>query len=102
MPVNSHWTQTQPTNSSLRLSLRRREDLTFLLSSDSEDNRKVTVGVYLDRPAGTLSFYRVSPDGGGSSDTLTHIHTFLSTFTQDLYPGFRLMWSGCSVSLCEL
>ncbi|CAL8292662.1 unnamed protein product [Arctogadus glacialis] len=32
------------------------------------------VGVYLDRPAGSLSFYRVSPGGGGSSDTLTHIH----------------------------
>ncbi|CAL8290314.1 unnamed protein product [Lota lota] len=49
------------------------------------------VGVYLDRPAGTLSFYRVSPDVGGSSDTLTHIHTFQSTFTQeDLLPGFVL------------
>ncbi|CAL8290386.1 unnamed protein product [Lota lota] len=59
------------------------------------------VGVYLDRPAGTLSFYRVSPDVGGSSDTLTHIHTFQSTFTQeDLLPGFRL-WGG-SVSLCRL
>ncbi|CAL8290729.1 unnamed protein product [Lota lota] len=60
------------------------------------------VGVYLDRPAGTLSFYRVSPDVGGSSDTLTHIHTFQSTFTQeDLLPGFRL-WGGSSVSLCRL
>ncbi|XP_030215057.1 NACHT, LRR and PYD domains-containing protein 12-like, partial [Gadus morhua] len=37
------------------------------------------VGVYLDRPAGSLSFYRVSPGGGGSSDTLTHIHTFWSS-----------------------
>ncbi|CAL8290668.1 unnamed protein product [Lota lota] len=60
------------------------------------------VGVYLDRPAGTLSFYRVSPDVGGSSDTLTHIHTFQSTFTQeDLLPGFWLR--GCAtVSLCRL
>ncbi|XP_030212969.1 NLR family CARD domain-containing protein 3-like, partial [Gadus morhua] len=59
------------------------------------------VGVYLDRPAGTLSFYRVSPDVGGSSDTLTHIHTFQSTFTQeDLLPGFYL-WDGASVSLCQ-
>ncbi|CAL8290334.1 unnamed protein product [Lota lota] len=61
------------------------------------------VGVYLDRPAGTLSFYRVSPDVGGSSDTLTHIHTFQSTFTQeDLHPGFRFWRDGASVSLCRL
>ncbi|CAL8337408.1 unnamed protein product [Arctogadus glacialis] len=64
----------------------------------SEDNRKVTrvgmvqsVGVYLDRPAGSLSFYRVSPGEGGSSDTLTHIHTFQASFTQeDLLPAFAL------------
>ncbi|CAL8238734.1 unnamed protein product [Lota lota] len=61
------------------------------------------VGVYLDRPAGTLSFYRVSPDVGGSSDTLTHIHTFQSTFTQeDLLPGFRVWGDGDSVSLSRL
>ncbi|CAL8282836.1 unnamed protein product [Boreogadus saida] len=75
----------------------------------SEDNRKVTlvgedqsVGVYLDRPAGSLSFYRVSPGGGGSSDTLTHLHTFWSSFTQeDLLPG---VWvgRGSSASLCRL
>ncbi|KAK0148038.1 NACHT, LRR and PYD domains-containing protein 12 [Merluccius polli] len=70
------------------------------------------VGVFVDRPAGSLSFYRVSPGVGGSSHTLTHIHTFWTTFTQeDLLPGFRLwpgpgfgFWfgSGSSVSLCEL
>ncbi|CAL8399428.1 unnamed protein product [Gadus morhua 'NCC'] len=73
----------------------------------SEDSRKVTwgeedqsVGVYLDRPAGSLSFYRVSPGGGGSSDTLTHIHTFQASFTQEvLLPGFRLRKSGSSASL---
>ncbi|KAM6945809.1 NLR family CARD domain-containing protein 3-like [Aplochiton taeniatus] len=53
------------------------------------------VGVYLDCPGGTLSFYRVS------SDTLTLIHTFHSTFTQPLYPGFRLWWEGSSVTLCQ-
>ncbi|CAL8237949.1 unnamed protein product [Boreogadus saida] len=59
------------------------------------------VGVYLDRPAGSLSFYRVSPGGGGSSDTLTHLHTFWSSFTQeDLLPGVRL-WGG-TASLCRL
>ncbi|CAL8390507.1 unnamed protein product [Boreogadus saida] len=79
------------------------------LLSLSEDNRKVTgvredqsVGVYLDRPAGSLSFYRVSPGGGGSSDTLTHIHTFWSSFTQeDLLPGV-LVEGGSSASLCRL
>ena len=61
------------------------------------------VGVYLDRPAGSLSFYRVSPGVGGSSHTRTLIHTFHTTFTQeDLLPGFRVYGSGSSVSLCGL
>ncbi|KAK0150344.1 NLR family CARD domain-containing protein 3 [Merluccius polli] len=60
------------------------------------------VGVYVDRPAGSLSFYRVSPGVGGSSHTLTHIHTFWTTFTQeDLLPAFGFL-SGSSVSLCGL
>uniref|UniRef100_UPI001EAF14CA stonustoxin subunit beta-like n=1 Tax=Oncorhynchus gorbuscha TaxID=8017 RepID=UPI001EAF14CA len=50
------------------------------------------VGVYLDWPAGTLSFYRAS------SDTLTHLITFTSTFTEPLYPGFRV-YVDSSVSL---
>ncbi|KAM4624463.1 NACHT, LRR and PYD domains-containing protein 3-like [Polymixia lowei] len=55
------------------------------------------VGVYLDWPAGTVSFYRVS------SDTLRHIHTFHSTFTEPLYPGFGFwLKSGSSVSLCQI
>uniref|UniRef100_A0A674AHX1 NACHT, LRR and PYD domains-containing protein 12-like n=1 Tax=Salmo trutta TaxID=8032 RepID=A0A674AHX1_SALTR len=53
------------------------------------------VGVYLDWPAGTLSFYRVS------SDTLTHLHTFHTTFTEPLYPGFYV-WYDTSVSLCQV
>nr|XP_046190126.1 LOW QUALITY PROTEIN: NACHT, LRR and PYD domains-containing protein 12-like [Oncorhynchus gorbuscha] len=51
------------------------------------------VGVYLDWPAGTLSFYRAS------SDTLTHLITFNSTFTEPLYPGFRVYDVDSSVSL---
>uniref|UniRef100_A0A8C7NEJ0 B30.2/SPRY domain-containing protein n=1 Tax=Oncorhynchus mykiss TaxID=8022 RepID=A0A8C7NEJ0_ONCMY len=50
------------------------------------------VGVYLDWPAGILSFYRAS------SDTLTHLITFTSTFTEPLYPGFRV-YDDSSVSL---
>ncbi|XP_064816521.1 NLR family CARD domain-containing protein 3-like [Oncorhynchus masou masou] len=51
------------------------------------------VGVYLDWPAGTLSFYRAS------SDTLTHLITFTSTFTEPIYPGFGVWDEGDSVSL---
>ncbi|XP_071330805.1 NACHT, LRR and PYD domains-containing protein 12-like [Trachinotus anak] len=51
------------------------------------------VAVYLDWPAGALSFYMVS------SDTLTHLHTFYSTFTEALYPAFRLGWPGSSVTV---
>ncbi|XP_062340614.1 LOW QUALITY PROTEIN: NACHT, LRR and PYD domains-containing protein 12-like [Osmerus eperlanus] len=53
------------------------------------------VGVYLDWPAGTLSFYTVS------SDTLTHLHTFHSTFTEPLYPGFSVHYDS-PVSLCQV
>uniref|UniRef100_A0A8C1VEV7 NACHT, LRR and PYD domains-containing protein 12-like n=1 Tax=Cyprinus carpio TaxID=7962 RepID=A0A8C1VEV7_CYPCA len=48
-------------------------------------------GVYVDHSAGTLSFYSVS-------DTMRHIHTVQTTFTQPLYPGFRV--EGGSVKLC--
>uniref|UniRef100_A0A8C7N7E9 Uncharacterized protein n=1 Tax=Oncorhynchus kisutch TaxID=8019 RepID=A0A8C7N7E9_ONCKI len=51
------------------------------------------VGVYLDWPAGTLSFYRAS------SDTLTHLITFTSTFTEPLFPGFWVWDVDSSVSL---
>ncbi|KAM8823224.1 NLR family CARD domain-containing protein 3-like isoform 2-T2 [Spinachia spinachia] len=55
------------------------------------------VAVYVDCPAGSLSFYRVS------SDTLIHLHTISTTFTEPLYPGFRFWYgSGSSVSLCPL
>ncbi|XP_067441995.1 NLR family CARD domain-containing protein 3-like [Thunnus thynnus] len=62
-------------------------------SSSSVSNR---VAVNVDCPAGTLSFYRIS------SDTLIHLHTFNTTFTEPLYPGFRFWWAGSSVSLCSL
>ncbi|XP_065326047.1 NACHT, LRR and PYD domains-containing protein 12-like [Pelmatolapia mariae] len=59
-------------------------------SSSSVSNR---AAVYVDCPAGTLSFYRVS------SDTLIHLHTFKTTFTEPLYPGFRVH-PGASMTLC--
>ncbi|XP_029380468.1 protein NLRC3-like [Echeneis naucrates] len=60
-------------------------------SSSSVSNR---VAVYVDCPAGSLSFYRVS------SDSLIHLHTFNTTFAEPLYPGFKI-WFGSSVSLRE-
>ncbi|XP_041822490.1 NLR family CARD domain-containing protein 3-like isoform X2 [Chelmon rostratus] len=67
---------------------------TSISFSSSVSNR---VGVYVDCPAGTLSFYSVS------SDTLIHLHTFSTTFTDPLYPGFGFGFlSGSSVSLCPL
>ncbi|XP_053180335.1 NLR family CARD domain-containing protein 3-like [Scomber japonicus] len=70
-------------------------------SSSSVSNR---VAVYVDYPAGTLSFYKVS------SDALIHLYTFNTTFTQPLYPGFGFgfgvgFWAGkcgSSLSLCSL
>uniref|UniRef100_A0A3P8TV51 B30.2/SPRY domain-containing protein n=1 Tax=Amphiprion percula TaxID=161767 RepID=A0A3P8TV51_AMPPE len=71
------------------------KDMVTSISSSSVSNR---VAVYVDCPAGILSFYRVS------SDSLIHLHTFNTTFTEPLYPGFGFTsWcsvlSGSSVSL---
>ncbi len=61
------------------------------ISTPSSSNR---VGVYLDWSAGTLSFYSVS-----DTHTLTHIHTFNTTFTEPVYAGFGVYY-GSPVSLC--
>ncbi|XP_035996651.1 NLR family CARD domain-containing protein 3-like [Fundulus heteroclitus] len=63
------------------------------ISSSSVSNR---AAVYVDCPAGILSFYRVS------SDSLIRLHTFNTTFTEPLLPGFGVRWSGSgsSVFLC--
>nr|XP_046244101.1 protein NLRC3-like [Scatophagus argus] len=68
-------------------------------SSSSSSSVPDRVAVYVDCPAGTLSFYRVS------SDTLIHLHTFNTTFTEPLYAGFGFwFWSfgSSSVSLCSV
>ncbi|KAG5849758.1 hypothetical protein ANANG_G00075110 [Anguilla anguilla] len=67
-------------------------------------NRRITeisgppssrIGVYLDHGAGTLSFYSIS-------DTMTLLHRVQTTFTQPLYPAFRVWNAGSSVKLCDL
>ncbi|XP_028459268.1 NLR family CARD domain-containing protein 3 [Perca flavescens] len=62
------------------------------LPLSSSSNR---VAVYVDCPAGSLSFYTVS------SDSLIHLYTFNTTFTEPLYPGFGF-GAGSSMSLCSL
>ncbi|CAI5670366.1 unnamed protein product [Oreochromis niloticus] len=75
-------------------SVRHNNRYTSISSSSSSSSVSNRAAVYVDCPAGTLSFYRVS------SDTLIHLHTFNTTFTQTLYPGFRLWSRGASASLC--
>lgn len=54
------------------------------------------VGVYLNWPAGSLSFYCVS------QDAMVHLHTFTTTFTEPLYPGFWVWAYNGSVTLCQV
>ncbi|KAM9362012.1 NLR family CARD domain-containing protein 3-like [Symphorus nematophorus] len=76
----------------------RKTSISSSSSSPSPSSPPGRVAVYVDCPAGSLSFYRVS------SDKLIHLHTFNTTFTEPLYPGFGLWWSwsDSSVSLCPL
>ncbi|XP_069028628.1 NLR family CARD domain-containing protein 3-like [Embiotoca jacksoni] len=76
-----------------RYSVWHSDTVTSCSYSSSSSNR---VAVYVNCPAGTLSFYTIS------SDTLIHLHTFNTTFTEPLYPGFRFWSDGSSVSLCSL
>ncbi|KAM9336924.1 NACHT, LRR and PYD domains-containing protein 3-like [Symphorus nematophorus] len=52
------------------------------------------VGVYLDWSAGTLSFFMISC---GARNLL---HTFHTTFTEPVYPGFWFGWVDSTVYLC--
>ncbi|XP_053719180.1 NACHT, LRR and PYD domains-containing protein 3-like [Synchiropus splendidus] len=51
------------------------------------------VGVLVDCPAGSVSFYRIS------SDAQTLLYTFSDSFTHPLFPGFTVSWPGSSVTL---
>uniref|UniRef100_W5K6U4 B30.2/SPRY domain-containing protein n=1 Tax=Astyanax mexicanus TaxID=7994 RepID=W5K6U4_ASTMX len=57
------------------------------------------IGVYVDCPAGILSFYSVSSDT--QSQTNTHLYTLNTTFTEPLYVGFAV-YDDSSVSVCEI
>ncbi|KAM8842838.1 NLR family CARD domain-containing protein 3-like isoform 1-T1 [Synchiropus picturatus] len=62
------------------------------IQSSSDSQR---VGVFVDCPAGSVSFYNVS------SDARIHLHTIFTSFTRPLYAAFRLS-SDSSVTLCDL
>jgi len=64
-------------------------------SSSSASER---VGVYLDWPAGTVSYYRVS------AGARRHIYSFQAKFTERVYPGFGfgLCTAGSSMTLCQV
>ncbi|XP_029942350.1 NACHT, LRR and PYD domains-containing protein 3-like [Salarias fasciatus] len=76
-----------------RYSVCHNKTVTSISSSSSSSSGRVAV--YVDCPAGSLSFFRVS------SDSLIHLYTFNTTFTQPLTAGFRLWSFGSSVDLCD-
>ncbi|XP_030609043.1 NLR family CARD domain-containing protein 3-like [Archocentrus centrarchus] len=52
------------------------------------------VAVYVDCPMGTVSFYNVI------SGTLVHLHTFNTTFTEPVHPGFRVRLLDSHIYIC--
>ncbi|KAM6913353.1 NACHT, LRR and PYD domains-containing protein 3-like [Lycodopsis pacificus] len=56
--------------------------------------KRSIIGVYLDWPAGVLSFFEVFPD------KLTHLYTVRTAFTEPLHPGFY--FADGSVYLCKI
>ncbi|KAM8823896.1 protein NLRC3-like, partial [Synchiropus picturatus] len=73
-----------------------RHDKTRTKIQPESDSKRV--GVFVNCPSGSVSFYSVS------SDNLIHLHTFYTSFSGPVYPGFGF-WSwhgaGSSVTLCE-
>uniref|UniRef100_W5KYK3 Uncharacterized protein n=1 Tax=Astyanax mexicanus TaxID=7994 RepID=W5KYK3_ASTMX len=70
-------------------------DLTTKVPASDPQCRRV--GVYLDQPAGTLTFYSVA----STTDTPNLIHTFHCSFTEPLYAGFGVN-GGSSVTLVHM
>ncbi|XP_036414562.1 NACHT, LRR and PYD domains-containing protein 3-like [Colossoma macropomum] len=88
---NQSWSLNFYNNS---YTVRHNNQRTDLPAPTSLSNR---VGVYLDWGSGTLSFYTISPN----THTLTHLHTFTTTFTEPLYAGFWI-YPDSSLSLCKI
>ncbi|KAL1281603.1 hypothetical protein QQF64_000406 [Cirrhinus molitorella] len=76
-----------------RFTVYHNNNRTNIPAVSSSSNR---VGVYVDVSTGSLSFYSVS-----DTHTLTHLHTFNTTFTQPLCAGFGV-YPGSSLSLCDM
>ncbi|XP_072314916.1 butyrophilin subfamily 1 member A1-like [Eucyclogobius newberryi] len=60
------------------------------------DVSSIRVGVFLDSEAGTLTFYKICSDGENFP-----LHTFYSSFTEPLFPGFGLL-PDSSVTVMDL
>ncbi|XP_035986310.1 protein NLRC3-like [Fundulus heteroclitus] len=68
---------------------------TISFSSASSSTVSNRIAVYLDFPAGSLSYYRVC------SGRLDHLHTVNTTFKEAVYPGFGFWSYGSTLSLCS-
>ncbi|XP_016100311.1 stonustoxin subunit beta-like [Sinocyclocheilus grahami] len=75
-----------------RFTIRHNNKKTYIPAPSSSTR----AGVYVDWSAGTLSFYSIS-----DTHTLTHLHTFNTTFTEPLYAGFGVHYDS-SLSLCQI
>lgn len=69
------------------------KDTSTVLAAQASSNE---IGVFLDWSGGTLSFYQVS------SGSPTLLHTFHTSFTEPVFPGFQLAWVDATIQLCQV
>lgn len=68
---------------------------TISFSSPSSSTASNRIAVYLDYPAGSLSYYRVV------SGRLIHLHTVNTQFKEPVFPGFGFWSYGSTLLLCS-